>query len=73
MSRAEKKDLFVPDHSHCTMCTRPVPLNQWFCSDECESKYKVMAKKRRTRSVLIMFLAFLPLVVLLILSVLSGM
>jgi len=72
MSKAERKDLYVPDHSHCTVCSRPVALNKWFCSDECEAKYKDTMKKRRTRSYLIMSIAFIPIAILLIFSMLGG-
>ncbi|RLF38150.1 MAG: DUF2116 family Zn-ribbon domain-containing protein [Thermoplasmata archaeon] len=44
----------IPQHRHCQMCGKAIPLDERFCSEECREKYVEFLKKRR-RLILIMY------------------
>ena len=55
----------IPQHTHCTMCGKAVPVSETLCSDECKQKYEDMIKKRKRNIYfiyLLMFIFFLFLV-----------
>ncbi len=44
----------IPQHSHCQMCGKAVPVDETLCSEECKENYQTMVKKRK-RLVYIMY------------------
>ena len=37
----------IPQHVHCNMCWKAIPVDEKFCSDECKQKYTAMRRKGR--------------------------
>lgn len=37
----------VPQHSHCHICGKAIPLTETLCSEECKEKYQRIIKRRR--------------------------
>ena len=37
----------IPQHVHCNMCWKAIPVDEKFCSDECKQRYQAMRKKGR--------------------------
>ncbi len=37
----------VPQHSHCHICGKAIPITETLCSEECKEKYQKIIKKRR--------------------------
>ena len=37
----------IPQHSHCQICGKPVPLSETLCSEDCKEKYSNIVKKRK--------------------------
>ena len=37
----------VPQHSHCHICGKAIPLTETLCSEECKEKYQRIVKRRR--------------------------
>ena len=37
----------IPQHTHCNICGKAVPVSETLCSDECKQKYDVLVKKRK--------------------------
>jgi len=37
----------IPQHMHCSMCGKAIPISETLCSDECKQKYDAMVKKRK--------------------------
>lgn len=37
----------IPQHNHCHMCMKAIPVGEKLCSDECRQKYGNLTKKRR--------------------------
>ena len=37
----------VPQHSHCQICGKPIPVTETLCSQECKEKYRTLVKRRR--------------------------
>ena len=37
----------IPQHVHCNMCWKAIPVNEKFCSDECKQKYHTIRKRGR--------------------------
>jgi len=50
MDMAEK----IPQHYHCQICGKAIPISETLCSDECKEKYKAFLKKKKTTT-LVMF------------------
>lgn len=55
MTKHEREDL----HTHCTVCMKVVPEGTYFCSAECEERFKeeMVARKRKW------YLSLIPLLV----------
>jgi predicted nucleic acid-binding Zn ribbon protein len=34
-------------HRHCQVCSKAIPLSEEFCSEECNTEFDKMVKKRR--------------------------
>lgn len=55
---------FVPPHTHCRVCGRPVPLNRSYCSRECmEKDHK---QQRRAKRMLQLYIASIVLLFILL-------
>ena len=37
----------IPQHVHCNLCWKAIPVGEKFCSDDCKQKYQAMKKKGR--------------------------
>ena len=37
----------VPQHSHCQICGKTIPISETLCSDECKTKYRTLLKRRK--------------------------
>ncbi|MEF8848140.1 MAG: DUF2116 family Zn-ribbon domain-containing protein [Candidatus Thermoplasmatota archaeon] len=37
----------IPQHKHCQICGKAIPLEEKLCSEECKEKYEEMVKKRK--------------------------
>lgn len=37
----------VPQHSHCQICGKAIPLTEAQCSEECKTKYQMLMKRRK--------------------------
>ena len=37
----------VPQHTHCHICMKAIPIGETHCSEECKQKYKSMVKRRK--------------------------
>ena len=37
----------IPQHKHCVVCGKAIPLGEEFCSDTCRDRYQAEMKKRR--------------------------
>ncbi len=57
----------IPQHTHCQMCGKAVPIEETLCSDECKQKYQGILKKRK-RYVYIMYAAIAVMIIVLVWS-----
>ena len=37
----------VPQHTHCHVCMKAIPVGETICSEECKQRYQAMAKRRK--------------------------
>jgi predicted nucleic acid-binding Zn ribbon protein len=37
----------IPQHVHCNMCWKAIPVDEKFCSDECKQKFMTMRRRGR--------------------------
>jgi len=37
----------VPQHVHCHVCWKAIPVGETFCSDECKQKYQKIMKNKK--------------------------
>jgi predicted nucleic acid-binding Zn ribbon protein len=37
----------ILQHKHCSICSKAIPVDEPFCSDECKEKWDAMMKKRK--------------------------
>ncbi len=37
----------IPQHNHCLVCMKAIPISETLCSEECKQKYQQMLKKRK--------------------------
>jgi len=37
----------IPQHVHCHVCWKAIPVGEMFCSDECRQKYQKMMKTKK--------------------------
>jgi len=44
----------VLQHKHCQVCGRAIPVDEIFCSLECEKKYNQYVKKQKRSNYLMM-------------------
>jgi len=57
----------IPQHTHCPICGKAIPISESFCSDECKQKYQQMLKKRKML-VYVMYATIIFIIVVFILS-----
>lgn len=58
----------VPQHYHCQICGKAIPLGETFCSEECKQKYQTMLRRRK----LMLYFMYGILAALIIVFVLSN-
>lgn len=56
----------VEDHKHCIVCGKAISLDRFFCSQECEDRFK-RQQRRMSRMRLYMMLIFFALLMLILL------
>lgn len=64
ISMAEK----VPQHYHCQVCGKAIPLGEILCSEECKQKYQKMVRRRK----IMIYLMYGILAALIVVFVLFG-
>jgi predicted nucleic acid-binding Zn ribbon protein len=37
----------VPQHNHCQICGKTIPVSETLCSEACKERYKAMVKRRK--------------------------
>ena len=37
----------VPQHAHCQICGKSIPVGETLCSEECKKKFKTIFRRRR--------------------------
>jgi predicted nucleic acid-binding Zn ribbon protein len=37
----------IPQHNHCHVCMKAIPLGETLCSEDCKQKYRSMLKRRK--------------------------
>lgn len=52
----------IPQHTHCNVCGKAIPLGEAQCSEECRQKFQVMVKKRKMLVYLMYGLVFVILI-----------
>jgi len=61
----------IPQHYHCQICGKAIPISEKFCSDECKEKYKAFIKKKKTTT-LVMFALLAAFCAMILISSISG-
>ena len=56
----------VPQHRHCQVCFKVIPLDQTMCSEACKLEWQGMMKKKRNQLIFIWVLAIIVLIVALV-------
>jgi len=58
----------IPQHVHCNMCWKAIPVSEKFCSDECRQKHQKIMKSKK-----LIWYAFMGIMVaFFVLFVISG-
>ena len=61
----------VDQHKHCSMCAKPIPLDERFCSPKCEQIFTERQRKvAKTKK--IMYIAFAALIIIYLLFTFKG-
>ncbi|RLF33334.1 MAG: DUF2116 family Zn-ribbon domain-containing protein [Thermoplasmata archaeon] len=37
----------IPQHQHCQICGKAIPLGETLCSEECKQKYQNFVRRRK--------------------------
>ena len=37
----------IPQHAHCHMCGKSIPISETLCSEECRQKYQTLLRRRK--------------------------
>lgn len=61
----------IPQHYHCQICGKAIPVSETLCSDECKEKYKAFLKKKKTTT-LVMFALLAAFCAMILISSISG-
>lgn len=57
----------VPQHGHCQICGKAIPIKESVCSEECKEEYEKLMKKRKYY-LYIMYAAIFVVIIMFILS-----
>ncbi len=52
----------VPQHSHCQICGKAIPLTETLCSEECKQRFTQMLKRRKFLMYLMYVLIFIIII-----------
>lgn len=52
----------IAPHRHCKECGKPIPLEDTFCSDQCQATFR--AKQRRRRNQLYFYYAMMVIILM---------
>jgi predicted nucleic acid-binding Zn ribbon protein len=54
----------IPQHNHCRMCMKAIPVDKTLCSDECQQKYNALMKKKKLTLLFlwVMIIAFIVVI-----------
>ncbi len=67
-ARMQPKRAKVPEHKHCPVCGRSMPVDAEFCSDACRTMNEErLRRERRARTVTLVIYAIMMAVLLLFL------
>jgi len=58
----------IPQHSHCQMCGKAIPVTETLCSDDCRQKYYALVRKRKLLVYLMYGLIFAIVIILYLFS-----
>ena len=58
----------IPQHSHCHICGKSIPIGETLCSDECKQRYRSVLKKRK----IMLYLMYSLIAVLIVAILVSG-
>jgi predicted nucleic acid-binding Zn ribbon protein len=58
----------VPQHTHCIMCMKAIPVGETLCSEDCRQKHQSMLKRRK----IMLYLMYGMLAALIVVIVVSG-
>jgi predicted nucleic acid-binding Zn ribbon protein len=58
----------IPQHTHCHMCGKSIPVGETLCSEECKQKFQSLVKRRK----LILYLMYGMLAALIVIIVVGG-
>ena len=61
----------IPQHYHCQICGKAIPISETLCSDECKEKYKAFLKKKKTTT-LVMFALLAAFCAMILISSIIG-
>lgn len=54
----------MEQHKHCKICSKPIPLDEEFCSEKCREEYDDLVSKRKKRQ----YIFYALLIILIIVS-----
>ena len=37
----------IPQHAHCHMCGKSIPINETICSEDCRQRYQTLLRRRK--------------------------
>jgi len=57
----------IPQHQHCQICGKAIPLGETLCSQECRQKYQNLVRRRK----LMLYLMYGILAAIIVVFVLS--
>lgn len=58
----------IPQHTHCHMCGKSIPVGETLCSEDCKQRYQTLLRRRK----LIVYLMYGILAALIVLFVVGG-
>lgn len=54
-------------HRHCQVCSKAIPFSEEYCSEECETEFQALVKKRKSY-IYLMYGMIILIIVVMILS-----
>ncbi|UCH87920.1 MAG: DUF2116 family Zn-ribbon domain-containing protein, partial [Thermoplasmata archaeon] len=61
----------IPQHKHCMICHKAIPVKESLCSEECQEEFDRLDRKRRNY-MYIMYGLFFVIIIMVILSMSSA-